>query len=316
MKILIFGTFLVACAVGTEPEVEIEDYFGDVLFQQGIQQSITCVVWDPLQYGIFTWKVGDRIIENSARVTDGEDGEKRQVLNYTPTLKENGKKLSCNYGERGEQAYSDHITVAIYIMDLASDTVNPDIINEGDPITLELTASLYPAPSPADILWEIVKPGGEVVAELGPGGRDSYGLYQAGDIQELSDNKYKFTLDIAVVDKLEVSNQHTLTIKTSGISKKIEFFLSLKMQKEEPVEKNDEGEDITTGDEEKDIKEDEPKGVISMGLGLVIIIGIIVIFIICCIVYCIYRRKKKTKTKDSKTYVAVKTNTNTHGQPV
>ena len=49
-------------------------------------------------------------------------------------------------------------------------------------------------------------------------------------LQVLSDNTYKFTLDIAVVDKSEVSNQHTLTITTKGIKKKIEFFLSLKMQ--------------------------------------------------------------------------------------
>lgn len=316
MRNFVFWTFLVASAFGAEPEVEINDLFGSVLFQQGIPQSITCSVWDPLQFGIFTWKVGDRILENSGRVTDGEDGEKQQVLNYTPSLQDNGKKLTCNYGERGEQVYSDHININIYVMDLPSDTVNPGLVSEGEPITLELTAGLYPAPSPSDITWEITRPGGEVVAELVPGGRDSYGLYQAGDIQVLSDNKYKFTLDIAVVDKSEVSNQHTLTITTSGIKKKIEFFLSLKMQQEENINNNEDEEDVIPGENEKEVKEEEPEGVVSMGLGLVIIIGIIVVFIICCIVYCIYRRKKKTKTKDSKTYVAVKTNTNTQGQPV
>jgi len=316
MNILVILTFLVASAVGTEPEVEIQDLFGDVLFQQGIPQSITCAVWDPLQFGFFTWKVGDRIIENSARVTDGEDGEKQQVLSYTPSLQDNGKKLTCNYGERGEQVYSDHINVNIYVMDLPSDTVNPGLVSEGEPITLELTAGLYPAPSPSDITWEITRPGGEVVAELVPGGRDSYGLYQAGDIQVLSDNTYKFTLDIAVVDKSEVSNQHTLTITTKGIKKKIEFFLSLKMQQEESMDNNTDEEDITKEGKDEEVKDEEPEGVVSMGLGLVIIIGIIVVFIICCIVYCIYRRKRKTKIKDSKTYVAVKTNTNTQGQPV
>ena len=37
MNILVILTFLVASAVGTEPEVEIQDLFGDVLFQQGIK---------------------------------------------------------------------------------------------------------------------------------------------------------------------------------------------------------------------------------------------------------------------------------------
>ena len=58
-------------------------------------------------------------------------------------------------------------------------------------------------------------------------------------LQVLSDNTYKFTLDIAVVDKSEVSNQHTLTITTKGIKKKIEFFLSLKMQQVFKILKND-----------------------------------------------------------------------------
>ena len=98
-------------------------------------------------------------------------------------FKDNEKKLTCLYGESGEQQYSDHITVTIYVMDLPSDTINPGLVAEGDPIRLQVTAGLYPAPAPENILWEVKKPSGEVVAEMSPGGQDLYGLYTAGDIK-------------------------------------------------------------------------------------------------------------------------------------
>lgn len=296
-KILTVITFLISFVASREPEVEIADLFGDVLFQQGIPQSITCSVFDPLPFGIFSWMVGDRVIENSNRITEGEDGEKQQVLQFTPTLEDNEKMLTCQYGERGEQVYSDHITMGIYVMDLPSDTITPGLVSEGDSIKLEVTAGLYPAPEPEDILWEVRTPDGEVVVEMSPGGQDEYGIYKAGEIEVLSENLYRFHLDIAMMDQNEVSNVHTVTITTKGIKKKINFNLALKMKQE--------------------VKEEEPKaGVLGMGMGLFIIIGIIAVFIICCIIYCIYRRKKKTRSKDSKTYTAVKTTTNTQGHPV
>ena len=49
-------------------------------------------------------------------------------------------------------------------------------------------------------------------------------------MQVLSKNLYQFSLDIAVLDQTEVSNVHTVTITTSGIKKKIEFNLALKMK--------------------------------------------------------------------------------------
>merc|ERR1719369_72127 len=150
-------------------------------------------------------------------------------------------------------------------MDLPSDTITPGLVSEGDPIQLQVTAGLFPAPDPSDILWEVRKPGGELVAELGPGGQDTYGLYSAGDIQVLSDNLYKFTMDIGVVDKAEVSNQHTLTISISGIKKTVEFFLSLKMKQEDGVGDTHGGEDTVAKKNEEDMKAEEPEdGVISM----------------------------------------------------
>ena len=98
-------------------------------------------------------------------------------------FQDNEKKLTCQYGERGEQQYSDHITVTIYVMDLPSDTINPGLVAEGDPIRLQVTAGLYPAPAPENILWEVKKPSGEVVAEMSPGAQVLYGLYTAGDIE-------------------------------------------------------------------------------------------------------------------------------------
>ena len=117
------------------------------------------------------------------RITEGEDGEKLQILQFTPTLEDNEKMLTCEYGERGEQVFSDHITMGIYVMDLPSDTITPGLVAEGDPIRLEVTAGLYPAPEPEDILWEVKNPDGEVVVEMSPGGQDEYGIYKAGEIE-------------------------------------------------------------------------------------------------------------------------------------
>lgn len=319
LKTLTVLTICLGFVASREPEVEIADLFGDVLFQQGIPQSITCSVFDPLPLGIFTWKVGDKVIENSNRITEGEDGEKLQILQFTPTLEDNEKMLTCEYGERGEQVFSDHITMGIYVMDLPSDTITPGLVAEGDPIRLEVTAGLYPAPEPEDILWEVKNPDGEVVVEMSPGGQDEYGIYKAGEIEELSENLYRFHLDIAVLDKTEVSNVHTVTITTKGIKKMINFSLALKMKQEGGIEGNvgDVNINPASGEGNKEVKEEEPEaGALGMGMGLFIIIGIITVFIICCIIYCIYRRKKKTRSKNSKTYTAVKTTTNTHGQPV
>jgi hypothetical protein len=46
----------------------------------------------------------------------------------------------------------------------------------------------------------------------------------------LSENLYRFHLDIAMMDLNEVSNVHTVTITTKGIKKMINFNLALKMK--------------------------------------------------------------------------------------
>eukprot|EP00092_Neocalanus_flemingeri_P038699 GFUD01042135.1.p1 GENE.GFUD01042135.1~~GFUD01042135.1.p1 ORF type:complete len:329 (-),score=125.47 GFUD01042135.1:318-1304(-) len=313
--------YSVSFAAAGEPEVEIADLFGDVLFQQGIPQSITCTVFDPLPVGVFTWKVGDRIIENNNRIENIAEDEIQQVLQFTPTLEDSKKPLTCQYGERGEQVYSDYITMGIYVMDIPSDPITPGLVKDGDPVTLKVTAGLYPAPAPGDILWEVKEPSGEVVVEMSPGGQDMYGIYRAGEIEVLSesDNLYQFSLDIAVLDQKEVSNIHTVTITTKGIKKTVHFNLALKMTQGDEVEGTNEdvNQNPSSVDNNKETKEEEPNaGVLGMEMGLFIIIGIIAVFLILCITYCIYRRKKKSRSKNSKTYTAVKTNTNMHGQPV
>jgi len=304
--------FFVSATAAVEPEVEIADLFGNVLFQQGIPQSISCTVLDPLPYGVFTWKVGDRVIENSNKPENVEEDEIIQVLQFTPTLEDSERDLTCQYGERGEQAYSDHITMGIYVMDIPSDPISPGMVKEGDPITLQVTAGLYPPPEPEDILWEVKEPSGKVVVEMSPGGQDMYGMYMAREIKVVSSNLYMMSLDISVLDQKEVSNTHTVTITTKGIKKTVNFNLAVKMKQKGEVEGDDEGEDLNTPDTDgkQTSKEEEPEtGALGMGTSLFIIIGIIAVFVIVCIVFCIIRRRRKTRSKDRQTYTAVKTDT-------
>jgi len=321
MKKVFILIFFIKCVLGQEPEVEIDDIFGNVLFQQGIPQSVTCLVWNPLLRGQVSWKIGDKIIENDNRVTTGDEGQLVQVLNFTPTLEDDGKNLECQYidGSEEAQVYTDHVGLNIYVMDLPEDTITPEMVEEGDSLRLVVTAGLFPAPKSEHILWEVKKPDGTIEAELYPGENDEYGLYSAGNIEEVSANQYQFHLDLAVLDESEVSNSHSVTIQTKGIKKTINFNLSMKkkQEREEMQDENKGSEKSVVPGEDAASKETNPEpDSLGLGMGLFIIIGIIALFIILCIIYCIYRRRKKTRSKDSKTYTAVRTTPSTVGQQV
>ena len=74
------------------------------------------------------------------------------VLRYE-SYQDDGQPLSCIHTMDGEEYESDPITVNTFVV--VVDPIVPVTVVEGDPVTITVTANIYPPPASDDITWEI-----------------------------------------------------------------------------------------------------------------------------------------------------------------
>ena len=74
--------------------------------------------------------------------------------------------MSCNYKVGGEW-FKDGVTLDAY--NLETGPVTTDTVNVGDPVTLIVSANIYPAPDTDHITWNIRDTSGNIVNTLNPG---------------------------------------------------------------------------------------------------------------------------------------------------
>lgn len=76
--------------------------------------------------------------------------------------------MSCNYKVDGE-VFRDGITINAYNLDVETGPVTTDTVNEGEPVTLSVSANIYPAPDTDHVTWNIRDMAGNIVNTLNPG---------------------------------------------------------------------------------------------------------------------------------------------------
>ena len=135
----------------------------------------------------------------------------------------------------GGQRYSDAISLDLFSLEvLSGPSVRPGLVEEGEAATLSLEASIFPAPGPGtEVTWTVEDSEARELQRLMPGDQSGDGQYRAGELQALEsvEDAYLINLDIATVDKDEMSKTHKLTIKSSG-KKTVTFDLVMKEKAE------------------------------------------------------------------------------------
>jgi len=299
---------LTAARAQTETEVEIEEYWGDFMVEQGKLQRIRCLVTGPVEGGEFSWTLGDKELPTAGRARDSREGGLRQAVELLPELQHDGKVLACRYGVPGGRVYSDQLKLEVYQLDLPP-TVQVDPVEAGQAATLSVTAAVFPAPNVEDVVWRVAGPAGVTITDLNPEGSDPFAAYYATNITKVDGqkNSYKFSLEIAVVDMEEINNTHTLTITTgsrSRIQKKTTFTLALnQVESEDGV--RDLGEEKPVDDNTESGSEKDGKVRTSSTPVILILVLVAALVILCTAAACCYRRRQQTRTSDSKTYTAV-----------
>jgi len=213
--------------------VEIEDYWGDVQFQEGVPQNITCTVEDPQESGIITWKVGDRLLDPKqcseggdclGLFTDSLEYEDenliQQTIAFIPSFEDDSKRIICEYLVEGEEPQSDSIGIVIYQQLVKVLQQQP--VRQGDPATIQVTAILYPSPIEEDFTWRVESGDGNTsIVDLYPGERDEYGRYEAGTIQKLGDHNYFMKFTIPAMSETEAEYRHSLVIDMMELPTKV-----------------------------------------------------------------------------------------------
>lgn len=104
------------------------------------------------------------------------------------SYQDDGQPLSCIHTMDGEEYESDPITVNTFIV--VVDPIVPVTVVEGDPVTITVTANIYPPPASDDITWEITDQTivGDDIVLLKPG-EDKKG-YSASNMKVMWTSKH------------------------------------------------------------------------------------------------------------------------------
>lgn len=273
--------------VYAEPQVDIFEFYGSVILRRGKTQIFQCEVTDPVEGGVFTWKIGEKEFTNSNGFEKVEDDVIRYTLEVNPIKEFNGEDLSCEYSV-GKKVYSDSLTLMVFDFSVSGEKIFAPEVGEGERVKLKITATIFPAPRREDITWNIKYR--ENVTSLHPGRADPSGSYRAYNMQKVEEDQFLFELEIASVDETEMSKQHSITIATTGGKKKVDFILAMR-KNQEP----------------QDSDKTEKPALMMMSNNMIIIIVVIVIVIIAIIIACYFctRKKKDTVVKNNKEYHSV-----------
>jgi len=205
--------------------------------------------------------------------------------------------LICEYGLPGEEPLgSDKVDLVVYRRRLVQ--VEAREVQDGQPMTLQVEADIYPTPEPTDFLWKVQSPRGSEITRVHPGDAQDPQVpgYSVGSLQALEGTKYRLNFTIASMNLQEAGNRFTLEVlkpePTSSLNLNTPFLLS---------RDSDDGaeEDATEEKEDKtELTEDEPRETTTSGLsGIFIIVGILILCVVLCIVFCVIRKKKKNSAK-------------------
>jgi len=317
---MIFTRLLLLAATVAGLEVEFEDYYGSIIMQQGIKQTVGCKVEDPDPVGAIHWRIGDRLLDPrectesrvgsclGAPLQELEEGVFLQSLTFEPNIEDDGKDLVCEFLVAGEEPTGsavDKITLVVYQRDL--EIVQQEPVGRGESSTIQVTAKLYPAPKGEDFLWRVEHFNGDLVAELGPGETNPLlPGYQPANIQDQGNNNYLLTFTIVSMSREEAENRYTLTVGSPGPSKILKFNVPFLCEPESECQPESSADDQNNPSNENNptsqapsrpSPEDATKGeegeVTTSNIGLFIIIGLLIFCLILCIIFCAVRRKKK-----------------------
>jgi len=270
--------------------------------QIGKPLTVKCGVSDSQSGGVFTWKIGDEVIQSSGERKEADDRIVNSV-EFVPEKKHAGLELVCEYTEGG-QLYSDYITANIYLLDLPTSPVVVPQVEEGELATLHLTAGIYPPPRPDQILWTIKEVGGVPETILQPG--NQVGRYRASQLRPLSlSDFYMLSLNISDLSSEEVAKTHELSITTSATKRTISFELSMRFRSEDGTESSpsDNNNQLSpkSGDEQSGVQ-------VMSNSFIIVIVVVIVIVVLICICCFFYKRNKKEERKEEVLYTPVSTN--------
>lgn len=318
------------CSEGTR--VEMVDYYGTVSFKEGVTQYLTCSIEDPEELAVVTWRVGDRALDPreclegaGCLAVPGQDEEQdyeneiQETIIYVPKFEDDGKEVFCEYGVPGEELQSDSFRVLVFQQEFHVESPRPG--REGETLTMQVTAILYPAPIEKDFTWKVEK-GKTTILELHPGQKDEYGRYQAGSIREVGEHQYRMELVIPSMSAAVAGYRHSLVITSNTTATKTLQLNTPFMpgvpapdkppsppsaspeegnpEESEDGEESGYGEEFEDGEEHEDSEEaekSEEPGVAMSGLGMIIIVGLLIFCLLLCIVFCILRKRRKQRQR-------------------
>jgi len=304
---MIFTRLLLLAATVAGLEVAIEEYYGSIILQQGIKQTVACTVEDPDPVGAIHWRIGDRLLDPrectesragsclGAPLQQLEEGVFQQSLTFEPNIEDDGKDLVCEFlvpGEEPTGSAVDKITLVVYQRDL--EILEPEAVGLGDSSTLQVSAKLYPPPKGEDFLWRVEHFNGDLVVELGPGETNPLlPGYQPSMIQDKGKNNYLLTFTIASMSREEAENRYTLTVGNPEPAKILKFNVPFLVDQNNPSNQNNPTSQAPSSPSSEDATKEEDVEVTTSNVGLFIIIGLLVFCLILCIIFCAVRRKNK-----------------------
>lgn len=93
--------------------------------------------------------------------------------------------------------------------DIPDGPVDSGEYKPGSPVELSVTFGLHPPPNAQMVRWRVTSPDG---SSLHVGPEEAKGIYSVGPIEQLDDNRYSSTLNIAYADEGEDAKVHELEV--------------------------------------------------------------------------------------------------------
>ena len=152
------------------------------------------------------WFIGDELKENPNEIETSESGKTfSQKINFVPQLRDNSKELICKFrGKNGETA-QESVNLAIKMIKLPQELTFKAKIGENLQIPIEV--EIYPDPDDSAVFWSV----GDQMVPLG-----SNGDYQASNLMNLEDEKYKSTLTLSQLKAEDFDKIITFTVKADN----------------------------------------------------------------------------------------------------
>lgn len=293
-------------------DVEIVDYYGEVKFIQGVAQDVSCTVEGLEEMAVISWTLGGRpldprqcsgdagCLERGPNTRQEQEGDLlTQTLTWRPQVEEDGSELACRYGVPGEEPtgeWMDTIKILVYQQEFKVEEVAA--VREGEPLTLSVSAVLYPAPRAEDLVWTVTPVDGGAPEEFLPGQQDPLGSYLAGPVRPVGDpaeRRYSLDFTVLAMDRRDQETRFTLTVKTLEPARSFDLktAMFLEPQEEGPEEEGPEEEGPQEEGQPPAENSEKPKDIATSNVGLFIIIGVLALCIILVIIYCVIRKRQK-----------------------